>query len=251
MKPYILVTNDDGVDALGILTLIKQMTKLGDVLVVAPDGPRSGMSSAVSANSPIAAKLIEKKSGLTRYSCNGTPADCVKLAFHELAERQPDIVVSGVNHGSNASVNVIYSGTMGAALEGCLHGVPSIGFSLCDLSMQADFTYFEPIILKLAEETLKNGLPENTCLNVNAPIGPLKGIRTVRQCRGRWTKEFEKRTDPHGRDYYWLTGYFDNFEPEAKDTDRWVLANGYVSVVPTTIDMTAYEAIEELKKWNL
>lgn len=251
MKPYILVTNDDGVNAPGILTLIKQMMKLGDVLVVAPDVPRSGQSSAVTVNNPIHAQLIEKKSGLTRYSCNGTPADCVKLAIDDLAERKPDLVVSGVNHGSNASVNVIYSGTMGATLEGCLHGVPSIGFSLSDHSMQADFSYLEPILSKIAEKTLHHGLPEKVCLNVNAPIGPIKGVQIVRQCRGQWTREFEKRTNPHGKDYYWLTGFFENFEPTAKDTDEWVLANGYVSVVPVSIDMTAHKAMEELKKWNL
>lgn len=246
MRPYILVTNDDGVDAPGILALTKMMMKLGDVLVVAPDGPRSGQSSAITANEPIKAKLIEKKEGLTRYSCTGTPTDCTKLAFDSLAEREIDLVVAGINHGSNAAINVIYSGTMGAALEGCEHGVPSVGFSLCDHAYDADFSFFEPHILKISEETLQNGLPENVCLNVNAPIGQLKGVRVARQCKGQWVKEFEKRTDPHGREYYWLTGFFKNFEPDAEETDEWALANGYVSVVPTTIDLTAHKTVEEI-----
>lgn len=251
MRPYILITNDDGVNAPGILVLTKLMMQLGEVLVVAPDGPRSGQSNAITVNEPIKAKLIEKEEGITRYSCTGTPTDCVKLAFDSLAEKEIDLVVAGINHGSNSAINVIYSGTMGATLEGCEHGVPSIGFSLCDHAYHADFSHFEPHMLTIAKETLKNGLPENVCLNVNAPIGPLKGIRTVRQCKGRWMKEFEKRTDPHGREYYWLTGHFHNFEPDAEDTDEWSLANGYVSVVPTSIDMTAHEFIEEMKEWRL
>ena len=251
MRPYILVTNDDGVNAPGILVLTRLMKQLGDVLVVAPDGPRSGQSSAITFNVPINCRLIEKEEGLTRYACSGTPTDCVKLAFDELAERQPDLVVAGINHGSNAAINVIYSGTMGATLEGCEHGVPSIGFSLCDHAADADFSDFESYVLKIATETLKNGLPKNVCLNVNAPTGKLKGVRIARQCDGQWMKEFEKRTDPHGRDYFWLTGYFKNFEPDAEDTDEWALANGYVSVVPTSLDMTAHEVVEDVKGWRL
>lgn len=248
MRPYILVTNDDGVDAPGILTLTKLMMKLGDVLVVAPDGPRSGQSNAITVNEPVKAGLIEKKDGLTRYSCTGTPTDCVKLAQDSLADRKIDLLVAGINHGSNAAINVIYSGTMGAALEGCTHRIPSVGFSLCDHAFDADFSFFEPYILEISKETLRGGLPENVCLNVNAPMGKLKGVRVARQCKGQWIKEFEKRTDPHGREYYWLSGYFDNFEPEAEDTDEWALANGYVSVVPTTIDITAYKAAEKINQ---
>lgn len=251
MRPYILVTNDDGVDAPGILVLTKLMMQLGDVLVVAPDGPRSGQSNAITVNDPVKARLVEKKDGLTRYTCTGTPTDCTKLAFDSLAERKIDLVVAGINHGSNAAINVIYSGTMGAAVEGCEHGVPSIGFSISDHSPRADFSFFESHILRISEETIKNSLPKNVCLNVNAPIGPLKGIRISRQCRGQWMKEFEKRTDPHGRDYFWLTGHFENFEPDAEDTDEWALANGYVSVVPTTIDLTAHKFIHEMEKWEL
>ncbi len=251
MRPYILITNDDGVNAPGILVLTRLMMQLGDVIVVAPDGPRSGQSNAITVNVPIRYSEIEKKEGLIRFSCTGTPTDCVKLAFENLTSRKPDLVVAGINHGSNAAINVIYSGTMGAALEGCEHGVPSIGFSLCDHSHDADFSSFEPYILKIAAETLKNGLPKQVCLNVNAPTEELKGIKTARQCHGQWMKEFAMKTDPHGRDYFWLTGFYENFEPESEDTDEWALANGYVSVVPTTIDLTAHRFLQEMKKWNL
>ncbi len=251
MRPYILVTNDDGINAPGILVLTRLMMQLGDVLVVAPDGPRSGQSSAITVNVPIRHKLVEKTDGLTRYSCTGTPTDCVKLAFEELTERTPDLVVAGINHGSNAAINVIYSGTMGAAFEGCEHGVPSIGFSICDHAHDADFSFFEPYILKISEETIKNGLPQNICLNVNAPVGKLMGSRIARQCKGQWMKEFEMQTDPHGRDQYWLTGYFENFEPEVEDTDEWALNNAYVSIVPCNIDLTAYDFLECMKSWKI
>lgn len=251
MRPYILVTNDDGINASGILVLTRLMMQLGDVIVVAPDGPRSGQSSAITVNVPIRFKEIEKKKGLTRYSCTGTPTDCVKLAFDELAERKPDLVVAGINHGSNAAINVIYSGTMGAAFEGCEHGVPSIGFSLCDHSPDADFTEFEPHILRIASETLKNGLPQSVCLNVNAPVGKIGGIRVARQCHGQWMKEFAMKTDPNGKAYFWLTGYYQNFEPEAQDTDEWALANGFISIVPSTIDLTAFQYIQTVRNWEL
>ena len=251
MRPYILVTNDDGVNAPGILVLTRLMMQLGDVIVVAPDGPRSGQSSAITVNVPIRFKEVEKKEGLIRYSCTGTPTDCVKLAFDELAERKPDLVVAGINHGSNAAINVIYSGTMGAAIEGCEHGVASIGFSLCNHSPDADFTLFEPFILRIASETLKNGLPQNVCLNVNAPVGKIIGVRVARQCHGQWMKEFEMKKDPQGKVYFWLTGYYQNFEPEAQDTDEWALANGFVSIVPTTIDLTAFQSIQTVRDWEL
>lgn len=251
MRPYILISNDDGVDAPGILFLTRLMMQLGDVLVVAPDGPRSGQSSAITADMPIRYRLLEKTDGLTRYSCTGTPTDCVKIAFDRIIEQMPDLVVAGINHGSNAAINVIYSGTMGGTFEGCEHGVPSIGFSLCDHAYDADFSYFAPYILKISEETLKNGLPENVCLNVNAPIGKLKGVRVARQCKGRWMKEFEMIPDAHGREQHWLAGYFENFEPAAEDTDEWALNNGYVSVVPCVLDLTAHGFLKEMKSWNM
>lgn len=250
-KPLILITNDDGDAAKGIRVLTRLMCQIGDVVVVVPDGPRSGQSNAITVTHPLRFKLLEEIPGLKRFSCNGTPTDCVKLALNEIMDAKPDLIVSGINHGSNAAVNVIYSGTMGAVLEGCENGIPSIGFSICDHSLTADFTHFEPIITKIVSEALKKGLPQGVCLNVNAPVGPIKGITTARQCKGRWTKEFARRTDPQGRLYFWLTGYFENYEPEATDTDEWALSNGYVSIVPTKIDMTAYDLLPEIAGWTV
>jgi len=250
-KPYILITNDDGDVAKGIQVLTRLMCQLGDVIVVAPDGPRSAQSNAITVTHPIRFKLTEESEGLKKYTCTGTPTDCVKLALNEIVERKPDLIVSGINHGSNAAVNVIYSGTMGAVLEGCENGILSIGFSICDHSYNADFSYFEPFILKIASQALEKGLPRGVCLNVNAPVGVIKGVKVARQCDGQWTKEFAKRIDPQGRSYFWLTGNFENFEPESPDTDEWALNNGYVSIVPTKIDMTAYDLLREVENWNV
>ncbi|MDO9152633.1 MAG: 5'/3'-nucleotidase SurE [Paludibacter sp.] len=249
-KPLILITNDDGDTAKGIEVLTSIMMKLGDVIVMAPDGPRSAQSNALTVTHPIRFKKLEEKEGLVRYSCTGTPTDCIKLALNEVVDRKPDLLVAGVNHGSNAAVNIIYSGTMGAVLEGCENGILSIGFSLTDHSAHADFSYFEPFISQIANIALINGLPRGVCLNVNAPTGKINGIRIARQCDGQWTKEFAKRVDPVGRSYFWLTGAFENYEPEATDTDEWALANGFISVVPSKIDLTAHETIETLKNWE-
>lgn len=250
MRPYILVSNDDGVTAPGIKALIEVMKELGDVIVVAPDGPRSGQSSAITAGKPIRYKQIEKSAGLEVYACTGTPTDCVKLAFEAIATRKIDLVVSGINHGSNATINVIYSGTMGAAFEGTEHGVPSIGFSIDNHSHRADLEPMKPYVLQITKEVLKRGLPNRVCLNVNAPNGEIKGTKLVRQCDGMWVKEFEKRTDPYGFDYFWLTGHFKSAEPEAEDTDEWALKSGYVSIVPTTIDMTSYDNLSVMSDWD-
>ena len=250
-KPLILITNDDGHEATGIEVLTRLMMEIGDVVVVAPDGPRSAQSNALTVTHPIRFKKIEEKEGLIRYVTTGTPTDCVKLALNEIVERRPDLVVAGINHGSNSAINVIYSGTMGAVIEGCENGILSIGFSICDHSLEADFSLFEPFVLQITREALKNGLPHATCLNVNAPIGEIAGIKVARQCDGRWTKEYAKRTDPRGGSYFWLTGNFENHEPESEDTDEWALDHGYISIVPTKIDLTAYEAIESVAKWEL
>jgi len=250
-KPLILITNDDGHEANGIEVLTRLMMQIGDVVVVAPDGPRSAQSNALTVTHPIRFKKIEEKEGLIRYVTTGTPTDCVKLALNEIVERRPDLVVAGINHGSNSAINVIYSGTMGAVLEGCENGILSIGFSICDHSLEADFSLFEPFVLQITREALKNGLPHATCLNVNAPIGEIAGIKVARQCDGRWTKEYAKRTDPRGGSYFWLTGNFENHEPESEDTDEWALDHGYISIVPTKIDLTAHEAIEYVAKWEL
>ncbi len=250
MKPYILVTNDDGINAPGIQVLTKLMSQIGKVVVVAPDSARSGQSNAITVNHPIRYKLVEETENLTRYACSGTPTDCVKLAFHTLTDQKPDILVSGINHGSNAAINVIYSGTMGAVFEGCACGIPSIGFSISDYEAK-NFSFFEPYILKITEETLRNGLPRGICLNVNAPGGIIKGVRIARQCAGNWVKEFQQYEYPDGSPYFWMTGEYFNQEPDSEDTDEWALANNYLSIVPTTTDMTAYSFMETIKKWNL
>lgn len=251
-KPLILITNDDGDTAKGIQVLTELMLQLGDVIVMAPDGPRSAQSNALTVSHPIRFKKLEEREGLMRYSCNGTPTDCVKLALNEVVDRKPDLLVSGINHGSNAAINVIYSGTMGAVLEGCENGIPSIGYSLASFDPDADFSVFAPHILSIAQHVMQHGLPYGVCLNVNAPAGPIAGVKIARQCEGHWTKEFAKRVDPHGRGYYWLTGYFENHEPEATDTDEWALKQGYISVVPTKIDLTAHEMIDQLRsEWSI
>jgi 5'-nucleotidase len=250
-RPLILITNDDGHDAPGIEVLTRLMMQIGDVVVVAPDGARSAQSNALTVTHPIRFKKIEEKEGLVRYMCTGTPTDCVKLALNEIVERRPDLVVAGINHGSNSAINVIYSGTMGAVLEGCENGILSIGFSITDHALDADFSVFEKYVLQITREALQNGLPHATCLTVNAQVGEIKGIRVARQCDGRWTKEYAKRTDPRGGSYFWLTGYFENHEPDAEDTDEWALDHGYISIVPTKIDLTAFEAMDQVKNWNL
>lgn len=248
IKPLILITNDDGDSAKGIEVLTRLMMTLGDVVVMAPDGPRSAQSNALTVIQPIRYKKIEEKAGLIRYACSGTPTDCVKIALNEVLDRQPDILVSGINHGSNAAINIIYSGTMGAVLEGCVNGIPSVGFSIADFSYDADFSEFEPFVLTIAQKVLQNKLPTGVCLNVNAPKGKIMGMKAVRQCKGRWTEEFAKRLDPAGRAYYWLTGSFENHEPDATDTDEWAMANGYVSIVPAKVDLTDYQMLSKINR---
>jgi len=253
-KPLILVSNDDGVFASGLQMLISVAREFGEVFVVAPEKGESGMSHAISIVTPIRAKLIKKEEGLTVYSCNGTPVDCVKLALNQLMERKPDYVLSGINHGSNASISVIYSGTMGAAIEGCFNCIPSAGFSLLDHSPVADFSVSQKYVRIVLENLIKDGLPQGTCLNVNIPKlleDEIKGIEVCRMTKGVWKEEYGKRTDPSGRNYYWLTGYFKNFEPDADDTDEWLLDKGYVTIVPIQVDLTAYDCIDRVKKWNL
>ena len=250
-KPLILVSNDDGVNAKGINALIESLKELGKLYVVAPDGPRSGQSSAITVNEPLRAKLIKEEENLKIYKCNGTPTDCVKLAINQILPQKPDLVVSGINHGSNASISVLYSGTMGAALEACVHGIPAIGFSLCNLSPKADMNQAMKYAFNISKLVLENGLPENICLNVNIPdVEDIKGIKISHQAKGKWVEEFVKKEDPYGRNYYWLTGSFKNYEPENKNSDDYALKNAYVSVVPCKIDMTDYASIDYLKKWN-
>lgn len=248
-RPLILITNDDGYSAKGIETLIRAVCHFGDVVVVAPDGPRSGMSSAITSTVPLRLtkiKEVVEDCDVKIYKCSGTPVDCVKIALNQLLPKHPDIVLSGINHGSNASVNVFYSGTMGAALEGCICRIPSIGFSICDHSPDADFSPFIESIRKITAEVLKNGLPEGICLNVNYPrVDALEGTKVCRQADTFWSEEFEACVDPHGKNYYWLTGMPVNRKPELDNTDDFWLEKGYATIVPTRIDLTADEFIHE------
>lgn len=252
-EKLILVTNDDGIEAKGLKSLIETVREFGKVIVVAPEESQSGMSHAITTKLPIRVRTVKKEEGLEIYSCSGTPVDCVKLALHQLLGRKPDMLVSGINHGSNASVSVVYSGTMAAAIEGGINKITSIGFSLLDYSADADFETAGIYVRRIIEKVFMNGIAEGICLNVNIPVGKeneLKGIKVCRQTDGYWQEEFEKRIDPGKREYYWLTGYFSNSEPLADDTDEWALQNKFVSVVPIRIDFTSYSRIKELKKWK-
>ena len=249
-RPLILITNDDGIYAKGINELIEVIRLFGDIVVVAPDSPRSGMGHAITVDHPLRVTLLEQDAGLVIYSCTGTPADCVKLACNQLLEKLPDFIISGINHGANTSVSILYSGTMGAALEGCIHGVPSIGFSLNDYSPDADFSRAKIVVARIFQTVAQHGLPEGVCLSVNIPQGEFKGINFCRQTRGKWVEEYEKRIDPHGRSYFWLKGYFNNAEAEALDTDDFAILNGFVSVVPVNTDLTAYSSFPHMQKWK-
>ena len=250
----ILITNDDGWGAKGILTLVRILTQMGHVTVVAPDGPRSGMSNAITVNQPIYLRRLEDANwgtedwhkNATIYTTNGTPSDCVKLAIDVVFEGDStkiDLLASGINHGSNAGINVIYSGTMGACFVGAEHGIPSIGYSIDDHSADADFSHMERYILELTRHLIEQKMPYGVCYNINAPVGALEGVKWTRQCRGYWTKEMIESTDEQGNKCYRLGGEFVNIEPEADDTDHWAMNNHYLSVHPCTIDQTAYEEI--------
>ncbi len=251
-KPLILVTNDDGITAPGIRMLISVMNEIGDVVVIAPDGPQSGMGHAVTINDTLYCNEIKVDEGPQReFKSSGTPADCIKLAVSEILDRKPDLCVSGINHGSNSSINVIYSGTMSAAVEAGVEGIPAIGFSLLDYSWNANFKPLKKHVKLIAENVLAHGLPDGVVLNVNFPKSDsFKGIKICRQARANWVEEFDKRTNPQGRVYYWLTGKFVNMD-KGEDTDEWALANNFISVVPVQFDLTAHHFIHKLNNWNL
>ena len=254
MKPLILVTNDDGVNAPGIAALVEMVRPLGRVIVVAPEEGNSGMSHAITIKVPLRLKKIKEEQDLVIYSCSGTPADCVKLAMSEVVKEKPALLVSGINHGSNSAVSVVYSGTMAAAMEGSLYGIPSVGFSLLDYSYDADFSAAVTFGRPIAAKVLTEGLVRGGCLNVNFPVLPadkIKGVKVCRMSAGSWREEFEKRTDPRGHEYFWLTGSYYNAEPEATDTDEWALTNGYISIVPINSDFTNYKEMEKIKEWEL
>ena len=249
-KPLILVTNDDGVTAPGIQSLVKMCQKLGDVVVVAPDSPQSGMGHAISISDPIRLRQTSAFVDIEAYECSGTPVDCVKLAKNVILHgRKADLCVSGINHGSNASINIIYSGTMSAAMEASLEGIPSIGFSLLDYSYTANFMQYEAHLRKLMEYVLENGMKQGDLLNVNIPnisAAEVQGIKICRQAEARWEEEYVEAVDPRGQKYYWLTGRFRNQDHES-DTDLWALQNNYISVVPSMHDLTNYSAVKVMK----
>ena len=256
-RPLILVSNDDGITSTGIRNLVDVVKELGDVIVVAPDSPQSGMGHAITVGDTLRLNESHIFEGVKAYECSGTPADCVKMARHFVLKdnhRQPDLVVSGINHGSNTSISVLYSGTMSAAIEGAIEGTPAIGFSLCDYSHKADFSHTAEYVRKIVKQVLAKGLPKGTALNVNIPPKRnenIKGIRICRQANAKWVEDFDQRFDPNGRSYFWMTGNFVNFD-KGEDNDEWAIANNYVSVVPCQFDLTAHQAIPLLnEEWEI
>ncbi|TGE28776.1 5'/3'-nucleotidase SurE [Hymenobacter metallicola] len=254
-KPLILISNDDGITAPGIALLVRVMRRIGEVVVVAPNSPQSGMGHAITIGTSLRLDPSTIFEGIEAYECSGTPADCVKLAKHVvLKDRTPDLVVSGINHGSNSSVNVLYSGTMSAAIEAAIEGLPAIGFSLCDYGHQADFSHTEEWVEHLTRQALAHGIPVGTALNINFPkkqAQPIAGARLCRQARAKWQEEFDLRYDPHNRPYYWLIGNFVN-EDQGEDTDEFALAQNYISIVPCQFDLTALHGLTQMnEQWQL
>ena len=253
--PLILVTNDDGIHAKGLKQLISVARKFGDVIAISSQEPMSGMSHAITIKVPLRVKLVAEEPGFRSYVTNGTPVDGVKLVFNSLTDRPPDLLVSGINHGSNSSSSVLYSGTMAAAMEGAINHIPSIGFSLLSFDPEADFEAAGRVAGEVISQVLEKGLPDGVCLNVNVPAIPgeeIRGIRMCSQANGYWKEEFEKRSDPNGREYYWLTGFFHNREPDngGEGSDEWALKNSYVSIVPIHTDLTAYGVLKEMRDWS-
>ena len=251
-KPLILISNDDGFLAKGINVLIDSLKDIADLLVCAPDSGRSGYGCAFSVFNPLHLKLRRKEKGLEVWSCDGTPVDCVKLALDQLCtKRKPDMVIGGINHGDNASVNTHYSGTMGVAMEGAMKYIPSVAFSLCDHAEDADFDPLLPYIRHITQKVLEEGLPEGVCLNVNFPVAKkFKGVKVCRMAKGTWGNECVRSIHPRGSEYFWMVGSYVNDEPKAKDTDNWALTHGYVAITPTRVDVTAYETMEKIKQWT-
>ncbi len=249
MKPYIFVTNDDGISSKGIQSLIEVAAEFGDLLIIAPDKPQSGMGHAITVNHPLRldpSRLFQRHEAFT---CTGTPVDCVKLGIYEVMKRKPDLNLSVINHGKITSTNVLYSGTMSAAVEGAMENIPSVGFSLCDFDADADFEGAKMIARQVISKVLEMDFPKHVCLNVNVPKLPaseLKGFKICKQAHAFWEDRFDKRFDQFGRPYYWLTGEFMN-QDRTQDTDLFAIDKGYASVVPTQFDMTAYKVMEQFK----
>ncbi len=251
-KPLIFVTNDDGIAAPGMRALIDVAKEFGEVIVVAPDKAQSGMGHAITINNTLRLNEIKIDKDIREWSCTGTPVDCVKLAVNMIMHRKPDLLLSGINHGPNSSISVIYSGTMSAAVEGAIEGIPSIGFSLYDYSVNADFTLAKSVVKTMIFNVLNNGLPDGVCLNVNIPmigVDEFKGIKICRQAKAIWDEEFDERKDPSGNTYYWMAGSLRN-QDNGDDTDESALSQKYASVVPVQFDLTAHQVINDLKKWK-
>lgn len=255
MKPLIFITNDDGFNAKGLNALIEKVRPLGRIIAVVPERSQSGMSHAITMSHPLYLNKIRDEKDLVVYSCSGTPVDCVKIAFDSimLAQEMPSLILSGINHGSNSAINVLYSGTVAAAIEASFYDIPSIGFSLLDHDPDADFSGSLEFIPRIIDRVLNEDIEKPFCINVNIPNVPaeeIKGIMPCRQNRGYWREEFERRFDPRGREYYWLTGYFHNMEVGASDTDEYALLNNYISVVPIQVDLTNYKQLKGMQKWD-
>ena len=250
MKPLILISNDDGYQAKGINELVRMVADYGDIIVCAPDGGRSGKSCSFSMEA-LTLRHQKTEENVQTWVCSGTPVDCIKMAYSQLCPRKPSLVLSGINHGDNASTNAHYSGTVGVVTEGAIKGIPSIAFSLCDYEEDANFEPMTDIVRTLVEKILKEGMPKMTCLNVNFPkVTNFAGLKVCRMGYGSWINEVVKERHPHGYDYYWMTGKYRNDEPDATDNDRWALANGYVCVTPTQMDVTSYKTLEQMKGWE-
>ncbi|MCH5715019.1 5'/3'-nucleotidase SurE [Niabella hibiscisoli] len=249
-KPVILITNDDGITSPGIRALYEAVKDLGQIVIVAPDKPQSGMGHAITIGHPLRLQPSDLFPGIDAYSCSGTPVDCVKLAVDKVLHRKPDLCLSGINHGPNHSINVIYSGTMSAAMEAAIENIPAVGFSLMDHSMNADFSAAQHYARVITEKMLKDKQTKHILLNVNIPNFPLseiKGYKICKQAYAKYQEKFLERKDPSGKKYYWLTGEFVNFD-NGRDSDVWALANNYVSVVPVQFDLTNYDLKAKLEK---
>ncbi|MCQ2307412.1 MAG: 5'/3'-nucleotidase SurE [Bacteroidales bacterium] len=252
-KPRILIANDDGFQAKGLRKLTDLMRQIGEVMVISTEQPMSAQSHSMTIREPLRVNLLEKDVDYVKYVCNGRPVDCVKIGYQYFMSEKPDIVVSGINHGSNASTNVVYSGTMAAVIEACMNGIPAVGFSLDCYDPDACFDHLDNYIIGFTKKVLDEGLPDGVCLNVNFPAFSeegIKGIKICQQAKARWSEKYERRVDPFGRDYFWLTGEFIEQDSE-ENTDVKALNNNYVSVVPIQYDWTAYNVIDKFKTWEI
>lgn len=252
-RPFILIANDDGYHSHGIRQLVDFVSEMADVLVVAPEGARSGYSCAFSATDYLRLKPRHNMGNIEVWSCSGTPVDCIKIALSQLCcDRRPDLILSGINHGDNSSVNNHYSGTMGAALEGCMKYIPSVAFSSCYYDEEANLEPLRPYVQQIVRKVLSEGLPKGICLNVNFPARQhFEGVKVCRMTFGSWVEEIDKCRHPRGYDYYWVVGHYHNDEPGIEGTDQYALDNGYVAITPTKVDVTAYDFMKQLQNWKL